>query len=81
VYIDGKYVGLTPMRGSSLSPGSHAVRVELAGYRTVTTKADVHAGAETAITLTLEQAAPEVASPHRPFGDGPPPAARRPGQP
>jgi hypothetical protein len=37
-----------------MTTGPHAVRIELAGYRTVATTVEVKAGVETPIKLTLE---------------------------
>jgi serine/threonine-protein kinase len=54
VVIDGKSAGVTPVRVGSITPGSHAVRIELAGYRTIATSVDVKAGIETPLKVTLE---------------------------
>jgi len=54
VIVDGRPAGLTPMRTGAMTAGPHAVRIELAGYRTVATTLEVKAGVETPLRLTLE---------------------------
>lgn len=54
VSIDGRVVGQAPMRVPELSPGSHSVRVELAGHKTVTTTVVVRAGQQTPLRVSLE---------------------------
>ena len=54
VSIDGRSVGTAPLLVPELSPGSHAVRVSLAGHKTVTTTAVVRAGQQTLVRLSLE---------------------------
>ena len=54
VSIDGRSVGTAPVRVPELSPGSHAVRVSLAGHKTVNTTAVVRAGQQTLVRLSLE---------------------------
>ena len=54
VSIDGRRVGATPIGVPELSPGSHTVRVTLAGYKPVTTTAVVRAGQQTLVRLSLE---------------------------
>jgi serine/threonine protein kinase len=54
VAIDGKVVGKAPLRLPGLSPGSHSVRVSLAGYKTVTSTVVVRAGQQTPVKLSLE---------------------------
>jgi serine/threonine-protein kinase len=54
VIVDGRPAGLTPMRTGAMATGPHAVRIELAGYRTVVTNVDVKAGVEYPLKLTLE---------------------------
>jgi hypothetical protein len=36
LYLNGVRVGLTPITNQRLSPGTHRLRVEQKGYRTVT---------------------------------------------
>lgn len=55
VTIDGRAVGATPLSAPGLSPGVHTVRVELAGYKPVTTSVTVKAGETAKIAVTLEQ--------------------------
>jgi hypothetical protein len=54
VAIDGRPVGTAPMMVPELTPGSHTIRVSLAGYKTVTTTAVVRAGQRTLVRVTLE---------------------------
>jgi len=54
VIVDGRPVGLTPMRTGAMTAGPHTVRIELAGYRTVVTNVEVKAGVEYPLKLTLE---------------------------
>lgn len=55
VVVDGKSSGRTPLTVPGLADGDHAVRVELAGYKTVTTTVTIKAGATERMTLTLER--------------------------
>ena len=54
VAIDGRAVGTAPVRVPELSPGSHTVRVTMAGRKTVTTTVVVRAGQVTPVRLSLE---------------------------
>ena len=54
VTIDGRSVGTAPVRVPELTPGSHTVRVSLAGHKAVTTTAVVRAGQQTLVRLSLE---------------------------
>lgn len=55
VTIDGRSIGVTPLSVPGLKPGSHTVRVELTGYKTVTSTVVVKAGEMVKLTLSLEQ--------------------------
>ena len=44
VYVDGVEVGVTPVVRYSVPPGRHTIKVERAGYRTVTEPVQVDAG-------------------------------------
>jgi hypothetical protein len=55
VFVDGKPVGVTPVRLPGLSAGSHVVRLELAGYRSVATSERIVAGRETRVAVSLER--------------------------
>jgi PEGA domain len=55
VLVDGKPVGVTPLRLPDVSIGSHVVRLELAGHRTWTSSTRVAAGQESRVTGSLEQ--------------------------
>lgn len=54
VFLDGKLVGTTPLRGTESAPGSHRVRLELAGYAPWTATVRVSAGERTRIAASLE---------------------------
>jgi serine/threonine protein kinase len=56
VFLDGKVVGTTPLKLPGIKAGPHAVRIELAGYKSISTNVTVKAGAETAVAVTLEPA-------------------------
>ncbi|MFH1072356.1 MAG: PEGA domain-containing protein [Nanoarchaeota archaeon] len=53
VYVDGVYTGVTPQIVDGLSPGSHAVRLVLAGYQEYAANVSIVAGQTTALTVTL----------------------------
>jgi hypothetical protein len=58
VFIDGRVVGTTPVRVPELSIGSHQVRIELGGYRPVSTPVAVTAGEDGRLAVTLERRDP-----------------------
>ena len=58
VFVDGRRIGVTPLRMPEASPGSHAVRLELAGYKPLATTLVVAAGEVARLTVGLEQVAP-----------------------
>jgi len=55
VLVDGRAVGVTPLRLASIGVGSHAVRIELAGYKPIATTVTVKAGAEASVKVSLEE--------------------------
>ncbi len=57
VIVDGAEVGVTPVTVPTLTPGSHTVRIERAGFAPITTTARVEARtrARVAVTLTAER--------------------------
>jgi len=55
VTVDGRALGLTPMRVPELTAGDHRVVVELSGYRPVTSTVNIVSGELTRLTLTLEE--------------------------
>ncbi|MBP8273219.1 MAG: PEGA domain-containing protein, partial [Acidobacteria bacterium] len=55
VTIDGRALGATPLSAPGFAPGTHSVRVELAGYKPVTTSVTVKAGETARVAVTLEQ--------------------------
>lgn len=55
VTIDGRLLGTTPMRVPDLAPGTHAVLIELAGHRSVTTTVVVRAGQVVPVRVSLER--------------------------
>ncbi len=54
VTIDGRLMGTTPMRVPDLSPGSHTIRLDLAGHKSVTTTVVVRAGQQVPVRVSLE---------------------------
>ncbi len=54
VTIDGRVVGTSPIRVPELSPGSHVIRLDLAGHKSVTTTVVVRAGQVTPVKVSLE---------------------------
>jgi serine/threonine-protein kinase len=63
VTLDGRVAGVTPLRLPRVAAGSHAVRIELAGYRTVTSTLVVKGGEQAPLAVTLERIAPLAALP------------------
>ncbi len=55
VFLDGRSVGTTPMSLPEISPGSHVIRLELAGFNRWVTTVDVQAGSSTRVAASLEQ--------------------------
>jgi hypothetical protein len=55
VFVDDRLIGVTPLRLADVSPGAHTVRIELAGYRTVSSPVQILAGAEERLAVTLER--------------------------
>jgi hypothetical protein len=58
VTIDGRVAGVTPLRLPRVAAGSHDVRIELAGYRTVRSTLVVKGGEQAPLAVTLERLAP-----------------------
>ncbi|HUE85351.1 MAG TPA: PEGA domain-containing protein [Vicinamibacterales bacterium] len=54
VTLDGRPVGSTPVTLTGLAPGRRTVRIERAGYRTVTATVDVKAGEQARVGARLE---------------------------
>lgn len=57
VFVDGTDIGVTPVTMPSLAAGPHTVRIERAGYASITTSARIEARtrARVAVTLTAER--------------------------
>ena len=55
VFVDGQFVGTTPLLIAELAPGAHAIRVEYPGHRQWTTTAMIAAGQRTRISASLEE--------------------------
>jgi eukaryotic-like serine/threonine-protein kinase len=55
VFIDNRSIGTTPVSVPDLSPGNHRVRLELPGFTSWVTMAEVKAGARTRVSASLEQ--------------------------
>ena len=55
VTFDGRVVGTTPLTLSGVAAGSHAIRLQLDGYRTWSVSAQVVAGQSKRVNASLEQ--------------------------
>jgi hypothetical protein len=55
VFVDNRSIGTTPVSIGDLSPGYHRVRLELAGFTSWVTMAEVKVGARTRVSASLEQ--------------------------
>ena len=54
VFLDGKPIGVTPISVPEVKVGSHAIHVELLGYKSISATIDVAAGQTARFTVTLE---------------------------
>lgn len=54
VRLDGRLLGTTPMRVPGLSPGTHAIQLDLAGHKSVSTTVAVRAGQLVPVRVSLE---------------------------
>jgi hypothetical protein len=55
VTLDGRTVGVTPLTLAEVAAGSHAVRLELPGYRAWSVSAQVTAGQQKRVNASLER--------------------------
>jgi hypothetical protein len=55
VFVDNRSIGTTPVSIGDLSPGYHRVRLELAGFTSWVTMAEVKVGSRTRVSASLEQ--------------------------
>jgi hypothetical protein len=55
VRIDGRDMGATPLTLTTLSPGTHAVELQLRGYRVWSSTVSIAAGQRRRITASLER--------------------------
>jgi hypothetical protein len=55
VFLDGAFVGRTPLVASDVAAGSRRVRLELAGHRPWSTSVDVEPGARVRVGASLER--------------------------
>lgn len=55
VFVDGRAVGVTPVRLPDVQPGQHNVRLELADHRSVSARARVERGRDERVTVSLER--------------------------
>ncbi len=55
VYVDGAFVGRTPVVLATVTPGPHDVRIELDGHQRWETTVRVEAGERTRVAASLEQ--------------------------
>ncbi len=54
VFVDGKFVGVTPLRVSDVAFGAHAVRIELSGYKTLSTSVRLGVTEPGKVSVSLE---------------------------
>ena len=59
VFVDGRRIGTTPMSLPDSSPGTHRIRLEMAGFNPWVTTADVQAGTRTRVAASLERGTQE----------------------
>jgi hypothetical protein len=55
VFLNGKRVGTTPMELPTVAVGSHAVRLEMTGYRPWSSSVRVVSGEKNRVAASLEQ--------------------------
>jgi serine/threonine-protein kinase len=55
VVVDGRFVGVTPLRVPELKAGTHAVRLELAGHKLFATSVEVKPSEQARVTAALEE--------------------------
>jgi hypothetical protein len=55
VFVDGRLAGQTPLSLPDVRVGSHAVRIERAGYRIWTASVSISAGEQNRVTASLEK--------------------------
>jgi len=55
VFVDGRLVGITPLMLSDVRPGTHAVRIDLRGYRRWVASVDVAPGERQRVAASLER--------------------------
>jgi hypothetical protein len=55
VIIDGRFMGMTPLRLTGVHMGAHAVRLERTGYRAFSTTVGVKTGEQARVTAALEE--------------------------
>jgi hypothetical protein len=55
VWVDGSPAGVTPVVVPSVAAGTHAVRIELAGYQPWSATVSVTAGQRARVAASLEQ--------------------------
>jgi PEGA domain len=59
VFLNGRQVGTTPMSVPETAPGTHRIRLEMAGFNPWVTTAAVQAGARSRVAASLERGTPE----------------------
>jgi len=60
VYIDGRYVGATPIKRKEISPGSHRIIAKKPGYRTYKQNVDVNRGRLASIDVYFSKDTPQT---------------------
>jgi hypothetical protein len=55
VFVDGTAVGVTPVVLPAVAAGTHAIRIEMSGYRSWSTSVTVNGAERTRVSASLEQ--------------------------
>jgi hypothetical protein len=62
VTVDGRYLGVTPLRVPELTAGAHRVEIDREGHRAVTSTVNIVGGEVTRLAVTLERGAGPAAA-------------------
>jgi hypothetical protein len=65
VTVDGRYLGVTPLRVPELTAGAHRVKIDREGHRAVTSTVNIVGGEVTRLAVTLERSAGPAAGARR----------------
>jgi hypothetical protein len=65
VTVDGRYLGVTPLRVPELAAGAHRVEIDREGHRAVASTVNIVGGEVTRLAVTLERGAGPAAGARR----------------